>query len=251
MTIKATSKAVAKIDDGPKELTQAQAQKITDRIRAGLNKTAETLELIKQARDGKAWKVLHDCNGDTYKSWEAYVTGEFPETALKLPSARRKEVVMTFHNLGWSTRAIAPVVGGVDNKTVHNDIKEVEAAAPTVENSTVAGDDLPIIDGEIVDPDPVDEPLASIHGLDGRDRPATQRRQPKSKDAEVVAAATKLAKKLETLIGQIDDFYDDSAAARVNVEVETILGNLVSRFFDMARNRDLLPEEYKAVAATV
>ena len=140
----APSKAIAKVEDGPKLMTEKQARAVTDQIRTGLGKT---LDLIKKAFDGQAWKVLqHGTEGRPYKDWDEYVKAEFADIPLTLPRAKRKETVVSLHSLGWSTRAIAPVVGA-DNKTVHNDIKEAEAAAPTVENSTDDGD---IIDGQIV-----------------------------------------------------------------------------------------------------
>jgi hypothetical protein len=50
---------------------------------------------------------------------------------MRLERDVRQELVAELHAQGMSTRAIAPIVG-VDNKTVHNDIKRIAG----VENST-------------------------------------------------------------------------------------------------------------------
>ena len=93
-------------------------------------------------------------------------------------------------------------------------------------------------------------PSATVHSLDGRERPATQPRStPKAKDTDVVAEAKRIGKKFQSAISDGEDLYEKMNP--VDALVENILATTISYVFEFAKAYDLLPEEYKAVAATV
>jgi transposase len=107
-------------DDHSVTEDEAEARRLTDRIRLELKVKAEhddtIIALIKQARDTNVHEVLG------YSSWPAYVAAEFGDIPLRLDREHRRELVTALSGEGMSTRAIAPVVG-VDQKTVSNDLR--------------------------------------------------------------------------------------------------------------------------------
>lgn len=115
-------------------LDVARARRLTEQLRDALSLS---LDLLREAFDGRAWEVLD------YPSWEAYCARELPDLAkLKLPVEERRAAVSTLRAAGFSTRAIAAPLGlGVG--TVHRDL-------------AAAG-----------------EQLATVTSLDGIRRPAT------------------------------------------------------------------------------
>lgn len=112
--------------------TEADARRHVTRIRLTASIVRENLpklwRLIEEAKNGGDDRLLG------YASWTAYVTDVFSDEPMRLPREERQQLVSMLAGEGMSTRAIAPIVG-VDNKTVHNDLKRVAV----VENSTPAG----------------------------------------------------------------------------------------------------------------
>lgn len=103
------------------------ARRLTERIRMTAVSVSEKIdrlkELVTQAKESEAHIALG------YASWTAYLADVLGETPMRLERDVRQELVTELSEQGMSTRAIAPIVG-VDNKTVHNDLKR------GVENST-------------------------------------------------------------------------------------------------------------------
>jgi len=110
--------------------TEIDARRHLTRIRLTAGIVRENMPKLQALID-----EARDCGDDRllgYASWTAYVSDAFSDEPMRLPREERQQLVAMLAGEGMSTRAIAPIVG-VDNKTVHNDIKR--AAAP-VENST-------------------------------------------------------------------------------------------------------------------
>lgn len=90
-------------------MTEADARRITERIRLTASNAREALEklprLIEEARAGSAHVTLG------YASWTAYLAAVLGEEPLRLPRDQRQEIVGYLAGEGLSTRAIASVVG--------------------------------------------------------------------------------------------------------------------------------------------
>lgn len=111
-------------------LSVDDARRLTERIRLTAHSARESItklhELVDEAKAGNVHLALG------YQSWTAYLSEVLGEEPLRLARDQRQELVGYLAGEGMSTRAIAPIVG-VDNKTVHNDLKKIMAP---VENST-------------------------------------------------------------------------------------------------------------------
>ena len=126
----------------PPVLSEAEARAITEKIRSGL----ETIWLlIVEAYHKRADQALG------YGSWDAYVLAEFGGCALRVPREDRPEMVRSLRSQEMSTRAIATALG-VSERTVRRDLDKTTAANAAVE-----------------------EPIATVVGLDGRRQPASRR----------------------------------------------------------------------------
>lgn len=119
-------------------MTEADARRITERIRFTATTARESIEklqrLVTQAQEGQAHVVLG------YKSWTAYLADVLGSEPLRLPREKRQELVGYLAGEGMSTRAIAPVVG-VSHTTVRHDIAGGNNFPPAV--NTEAGRDFP------------------------------------------------------------------------------------------------------------
>lgn len=102
--------AIAKREPGA--LNESDAREITDQIRSGLE---DVRELIVTAYHGRVWIPLG------YKSWDAWVDGEFLTIPIALPREERRKQVASLRDQGLSLRAIAAVTG-TDHKTASNDL---------------------------------------------------------------------------------------------------------------------------------
>jgi len=120
-----------------KQLTRSQADKLTLKIRKGLE---NVMLLILKAYTGRIWAA----EGSTYASWEDWVAGEFDYAPLYVSDkGTRKAVVGVFRANGMSTRAIAAPLG-VTNMTVKRDL---ESAVTNVTPWRVTG-----LDGKTYSP---------------------------------------------------------------------------------------------------
>jgi hypothetical protein len=114
-------------------LDVAAARRLTRRLQDALTLA---LDLLQQAHDGHAWRVLG------YESWPAYCAAELPQLAqLRLPLDERRAAVATLRGRGMSLRAIGAPLGLAPN-TVRADL------------------------------DAAGVQLATVTSLDGRQRPA-------------------------------------------------------------------------------
>jgi hypothetical protein len=143
-------------------LTEADAKRLTERIRLIAENVAEQMDklagLIDQARVGSAWLALG------YRSWTAYVAAEFANVLPRLDREPRQEFTRELAARGMSTRAIAPVVG-VDNATVHRDLTRVASATPeTPQGGVVRTPAVPDATTEA----PTATPRPAVIGLDGK-----------------------------------------------------------------------------------
>ena len=114
-----------------KQLTRSQADKLTLKIRKGLE---NVMLLILKAYTGRIWAA----EGSTYASWEDWVAGEFDYAPLYVSDkGTRKAMVEVFRSNGMSTRAIAAPLG-VTNATVARDLES------TVTNVTVETEEVQV-----------------------------------------------------------------------------------------------------------
>lgn len=193
------------------QFDEAWARRITERIRysaIGVRDGLEKLQsLMAEAQSGNAHELLG------YVSWTAYISEVMGEEPLRLARDERRDLVAWLSGQGMSTRAIAPIVG-VDNKTVHNDIKaRVEISTPDPNPVQVDGFTVDQSTGEIIDSPQVAEPTVTEHtftekiktvtGLDGK---TYKRPEPKpvptgddANRANAVQAAKSIGRSLEAL----------------------------------------------------
>lgn len=135
--------------------TVDEAQLRAASIRAGIERfVRDVVPQIAQAYLCRDWAALG------YRSWEAYVRGEYGLDRLRLARSERQEAVGTLRVYGMSTRAIGTALG-VDQGTVRNDLATVPPAAAPV---AVVGADgkryeptrpavfADVVDAEIVEP---------------------------------------------------------------------------------------------------
>ncbi|MFB7222433.1 hypothetical protein [Streptomyces sp. NPDC056227] len=105
--------------------SQDQARTLTDRIKVAVE---GTWLLIQEAYTSRAWAALG------YQTWDAYCAAEFGETRLRLPREERQEVVASLRESGLSTRAIASATG-LSKGTIGRDL----ATAPIGAVEEIAG----------------------------------------------------------------------------------------------------------------
>jgi hypothetical protein len=128
-------------EKAPLMLTEVGARRLTDRIRQQLATVDEDLA---RAWECGAWQLLG------HESWAAYCAAEFTDlTHVKLAVSARQERVKALRLVGASERAIASATG-VSPAAVHADLVELRRR------------------GEL------DDTEATVTGLDGKRRDATQ-----------------------------------------------------------------------------
>ena len=157
------------------------ARRLTERIRvAATNYTeakAKVLQLVDEAKAGQAHIALG------YVSWTAYLSDVLSDEPLRLARDERKELVGRLAGEGMSTRAIAPIVGASVGQ-VHADRSEMNSR-----------------------PEAPARP-ASVTSLDGRERPAARREQPKPVEPKPSAITPKAAPRRALTDQFFDAFYD-------------------------------------------
>lgn len=109
------------IATAPQPMTEDAARRITERIRATVVHTRESIEkiqrLLTEARDGHAHVAL----GYDEAEWTKYMADLFADQPLRLPRDQRQALVGYLAGEGMSSRAIAPIVGATDRQ-VRRDI---------------------------------------------------------------------------------------------------------------------------------
>lgn len=144
-------------------LSVDDARRLTERIRLTAHTARESIEklhvLVDEAKAGNAHLALG------YASWTAYLSEVLGEEPLRLARDQRQELVGFLAGEGMSTRAIAPIVG-VDNATVHRDLKAapVANATPDPEPQEAARS---VVAAAFAKRDEPAEP-AKVTGLDGK-----------------------------------------------------------------------------------
>lgn len=166
-------------------LSATEAQRLTQRIKITASGVRDGLfklrNLVDEAKRSNAWQVLG------FPSWTAYLADTLADEPMRLGREERQELVAYLSGEGMSTRAIAPIVG-VDNKTVHNDLRRVENSTPAEPEVT---ENVDPATGEVLEPEP--PAPAPVTGLDGKTytRPApTPREEPPPVSTEVLNAET-------------------------------------------------------------
>ena len=167
------------------ELTEAEARRLTERIRSALDRVstawADLAERVHEAQERRADLALG------YDSWAEYV-----ETELKPPAGMaveaRRQLVGLLSGLGMSTRAIAPVVGA-PRETVRRDALKV-----THSGSPAPAERIDPATGEVLDLAPL-APEGKSLGLDGKTYTRPQATGPKEtqKETTMTAAPSRLA----------------------------------------------------------
>ncbi len=114
----------------PVELLDEQgARRLTERIRAKALTIGEGIsrikELICQARDGEAWRVLG------YDSWPAYLADVLGDQPMRLEQDFRRELVGVMADEGLSVPVIA-AAAGVSDRTVQRDFRALEQVVTPV-----------------------------------------------------------------------------------------------------------------------
>lgn len=239
--------------------TEEEARKITDRI---INGTTVIGDLIAEAYLRRAWAVLG------YDSWDAYVSGEFPDTPLALPREKRKEVVESLRGRGLSLRAIAAATG-TNHQTVANDLAavkaEAEAAAPEqvptggveeLDTSQAArltellevqgerplkdeeNEELVTLEAiasgesmEYVDAEIVEEEPAKVVGIDGKSYSAPKEKPekaPRPTTPEYLKTARKAAKLLQNAQELLSDVYTDKEYIDATKEAKTAVDEVLA-----------------------
>lgn len=174
------------------DLSEAQAKRLTDRIKKAVTDTADrttklldsvdsTTALMAEAYTKRIWIALGE------ETWEDYVNKELGEVRLKLDRAARQGLSYQLSSSAhMPTRAIAPILG-VDQKTVSNDLRQVRRER---------GEDS----------------AATVTAADGRTMQATQTRPRRQKPIEdrFDAALTKAEEFVNTLadISQEEGFAE-------------------------------------------
>ena len=127
-------------------MTEAEARRITERIRSALDRVAtswsDLAERVTEARERRADLALG------YGSWEEYATAEL-RPSLGLSADIRRELVGMLTNAGMSPQAIAPVAG-VDRSTISRDRSWSESQAVQVAHPL--SEHIDPIAGEVIDP---------------------------------------------------------------------------------------------------
>lgn len=108
--------------------TRDDAVARAERIRAGIRSMSELQQDIADAYHARDWATLD------YKSWDAYITGEFGGAMPRLDRAERRELVVNLRAEGLSTRAIVAATGAAKS-TVESDLSTV----PNRDSSPIVG----------------------------------------------------------------------------------------------------------------
>lgn len=163
-------------------LSRDSAAALTEAIRGATTRVLDALadveRDVQRAYDGRAWIALG------YESWEVYCSTEFSGARLWTSVEERHARTLKLRDAGLSQRAIAAVLG-VDQKTVHNDLR------------------LSTEDDSSVD--------SRLNGVDGRERPARR-----LEDAQL------LARRLEVLRLRDSGLSQQDVAARLRVSQATV-----------------------------
>ena len=179
-------------------VTIAEAKRTAEKIRKGMENYVATMALVARAWSERHWVALG------YKTWDAYVRGEFGPSKVKLGKDERKHWTQVLHeDAGMPTRAIASVQG-VDQKTVVRDLNSVEANASPQPTSEV----LDELTGQTKVAEP--KPGPKVVGADGKSYAA--------KKAHRIATVPQAAKVAVPTSGEVIDKLDAKAKSAKSAE---------------------------------
>jgi hypothetical protein len=139
-----------------------EARLLTDEIK----RDAEVLwDKIVTVYTQRAWAALG------YATWDEYVIRELGSTRLRLPREERTEIVTSLRHAGLSMRAIASATG-LGRGTVQREIEAGEENSTPEPVDAEAESTVPNGTPEPIDAEIVDEPVATVTGIDGKRHPA-------------------------------------------------------------------------------
>lgn len=227
-------------------LDESSAKRLTERIRLIAENVAEQMDklagLIDEARTGSAWLAMG------YRSWTAYVAGEFAGVLPRLDREPRQEFVRELSARGMSTRAIAPVVG-VGDSTVQRDLatRPAPSGAPQTAEPERAEPASVEPQGEGRDESvaPTFAPRPAVTGIDGKTytspapRPkATARELEDFIDSDASVQDSRYMKAVLTIAAAAQALgqYDPARVARVADEHDAMaLDNLAATVAEFHR----------------
>jgi len=184
-------------------MSRVEAERITARIADKLDGIADNLEqvldLIGQALTRKAWSALG------YASPTAYVSERFSSSLQRLTPAVRGPISGELAAAGFSTRAIAPILG-VSREQARVDVREVTShlspaspatpdPAPVTDHGLPTSDRIIGMDGKTYRRPAVDRQTGEV--LDATPEPARPRRTPLPEQFR--NATTDLTRKTEAI----------------------------------------------------
>lgn len=154
-------------------LTEAEARRLTERIRTALDRVSTALadlaERITEAYQRRADLALG------YDSWAEYADAEL-KPSEGLAADVRRQLVGMLSAQGMSTRAIAPTVGVSDRQAAYD---KASAGVQLLHTSPAQPERIDRTTGEMLDPEPTP---AKVTGLDGKTYPRLElkpiRREP-------------------------------------------------------------------------
>ena len=224
-----------------------------------------TLEMVVGAIEGRIWLAMTDSEGNPYKDWASYSAAELGDFQISLSRKDRPEVVGRLHDAGASQSIIAGITG-ITQQTVSNDVRAIRAKreseakhvvservdAPEATNNLLPDatvDAEPPLDVPEVPP-PDEQPSTNggaasttSVGTDGKEYPrATTTPQPLEEvdpAAVVYTDAMKIAARLKKLIGDIEEWHNQSGV-HTGSPAETLVAEQVSDFIDMATATGLI-----------
>ncbi|GAB2714072.1 hypothetical protein ACX801_18030 [Arthrobacter bambusae] len=137
-------------------LDSVTARELTRQIRVALE---HSYTLIIAAWKGRAWESLG------YKTWDAYVQGEFGTLALQPPREERPAIVMSMRDAGMSVRAIMSATG-LGRGTVGRELEKPPGLSLAA----------PIGGGGVPNGTPEEQSPLRVVGRDGKSYPASSAR---------------------------------------------------------------------------
>ena len=238
------TKELAKIEE-KSDFTPAKARALTKKIGEGYE---DTVKRVAEAYAGRIWLALD------YKTWDEWRDKEFGGAyPLALPLLQRRAAAAKLVEIAaMSSRAIAAVTG-TSHTTAESDI--AAARSEVASNLPPSNGEVPPLDVDEVNLDQADEPVPDlespapppVQGLDGKQHPATQpKSSPKSKSAEALRAAEKLAKAGQAWAKELDRVFDMDGAESVEVQLQQMLAKTADTILAALESNGLMPQTIQA-----
>ena len=209
------------------DVSLASARRLTERIRLMALTVGENIDklkaLVTEAKESEAHLALG------YASWTAYLADVLGETPMRLERDVRQSLVAELHEQGMSSRAIAPIVGA-HFTTVADDIARVgiptPAPEPPADPTAYRSPDESFvgahpITGEVIESEPAPTPVATTIGLDGKQYPKPEPKEPRR--SSLIEEARSAGWQLRKAIERIERIAADDRFQKNKVEVTAAL----------------------------